>query len=226
MFEGCASLINPPELPAMTYVNTARFYKDMFKGCTSLVTAPNLPATNITSFGPYAGMFEGCTSLVTPPTLGSPAHPGTGMFKGCTSLIASPYIENGAESLFEGCTSLVNICALPSGPINTATGYSWKNMFKGCTSLMTLPTVGKAASYGSLNSEAYHSMFEGCTSIKVSETQTTECPNAWSMYNFQSATTDYSVDMFKDTGGTFAGSPYTNTTYYTNATVLQPLSQR
>ena len=60
MFNGCTSLTQAPELPAMTL--TAYCYADMFNGCTSLTKAPNLPATKL-AMDCYSGMFQDCESL-------------------------------------------------------------------------------------------------------------------------------------------------------------------
>lgn len=42
MFQGCTSLITPPELPQTTLQNSC--YRRMFQGCTAMTTAPVLPA--------------------------------------------------------------------------------------------------------------------------------------------------------------------------------------
>lgn len=60
MFEGCASLIAAPALPATTLMSSC--YDRMFQDCTSLTTAPVLPATKLVS-GCYDRMFSGCTNL-------------------------------------------------------------------------------------------------------------------------------------------------------------------
>lgn len=62
LFEGCTSLVNPPELPAthMEYL----CYGSMFEGCTALETAPELPNINLDD--QYCSeMFRDCTSLNT-----------------------------------------------------------------------------------------------------------------------------------------------------------------
>ena len=60
MFEGCASLVDAPELPSTNLANMC--YYRMFKGCTSLRKAPHLPATALPDMC-YMYMFWDCTSL-------------------------------------------------------------------------------------------------------------------------------------------------------------------
>ena len=91
MFYGCTSLVNAPELPAITLSGSCYYcYSSMFEGCTSLVNTPELPATTL-SDSCYSGMFQDCTSLVNAPEL-----PATTLSVGCY------------RSMFKGCTSLVN----------------------------------------------------------------------------------------------------------------------
>lgn len=66
MFEECAVLTTPPELPAIILSN--RCYSHMFKNCTGLTTAPVLPATTLADYC-YSFMMENCTSLTTAPVL-------------------------------------------------------------------------------------------------------------------------------------------------------------
>ena len=60
MFEGCASLVNAPALPAKTLDYNC--YISMFSGCTSLKTAPVLGAEKLKGLC-YQLMFENCTNL-------------------------------------------------------------------------------------------------------------------------------------------------------------------
>ena len=66
MFEGCTSLITPPELPATKLVS--RCYGEMFAECTSLATAPALPATTL-YYQCYIQMFSNCKALYNAPVL-------------------------------------------------------------------------------------------------------------------------------------------------------------
>ena len=55
MFYGCSTLINPPQLPALSL--TPSCYQSMFYGCSSLLDTPNLPATNLAD-DCYSYMFN------------------------------------------------------------------------------------------------------------------------------------------------------------------------
>lgn len=118
MFYGCTSLIEAPELPAVTVPPYG--YQEMFKGCTSLITTPQLPATTIDQYS-YYGMFQDCTSLVETPNV-LPAMTlqyccYAKMFSGCTSLVIAPELpaevltSNCYDSMFVNCSSLTYICA-------------------------------------------------------------------------------------------------------------------
>ena len=178
-------------------VMAVQAYIDMFRDCTNLVTAPDLPATTLTN-SCYYEMFRGCTSLAT-----APALPATtlynasyrAMFLGCTSLVSAPEIS--AASLHEGC------CLA---------------MFYGCTNLETLPRLSATT----LTNNCYKSMFQGCTKIKLSTTQSTEYPNAYTIPSQGTGTTatDALTDMFTGTGGSFTGALAINTTYYTSNTIV------
>ena len=75
MFEDCTSLVQAPELPAITLASYCYFH--MFYGCTSLTQAPELPATTLTK-DCYNSMFHGCASLTQAPEL-----PATTLAYGC-----------------------------------------------------------------------------------------------------------------------------------------------
>ena len=60
MFEGCTSLTEAYELPAITAVNSC--YRNMFKGCTGLTEPPKLPATTLTTYC-YSNMFNKCSNI-------------------------------------------------------------------------------------------------------------------------------------------------------------------
>ena len=89
LFQGCTSLTQAPELPAMTLADYC--YSSMFYGCTSLTEAPELPATTLAE-GCYRSMFSGCTSLTQAPEL-----PATKLDAGCY------------RNMFSGCASLSEI---------------------------------------------------------------------------------------------------------------------
>ena len=112
MFNGSASLIQAPTLPATTLTKSC--YAFMFIGCTSLTEAPALPAITLAERC-YLSMFKGCTSLVKIPVL-----PATELAYDCYG------------DMFDGCASLTKIPALPA---TTLAEDCYAFMFNGCASL-------------------------------------------------------------------------------------------
>lgn len=193
MFHSCTSLTSAPALPATTLDTDC--YKQMFYGCTSLTTIHALPATTLTN-GCYRGMFNGCTSLTTAPELQA------------TTLALNCYQE-----MFKGCTALTTA---PSLPATTLTFSCYANMFSKCITLTTIPALPATT----LDSNCYIFMFEGCTNIKLSTEQTGEYQIPYRIPTSGTGTGGSFTLMFKGTGGTFAGTPEINTTYYTSNTVV------
>ncbi len=240
-FKGCTSLTQAPALPATTLVN--RCYSSMFQGCTSLTQAPALPATTLVP-DCYSGMFQGCTSLTQAPVLPAttladycyycmfkgcaslthaPALPATtlvpncysDMFQGCTSLTQAPVlpattlVPDCYSSMFSGCTSLTQAPVLPA---TTLADYCYYYMFSGCTSLTKVPALPATT----LAIRCYTNMFQGCAGLKLSTTLTNEYTQEYRIPSSGDGTTATAAlhNMFISTGGTFAGEPSINTTYY------------
>ena len=164
LFDGCTSLVNAPELPAMALADSC--YRGMFAGCTSLVNAPELPATTLAE-NCYNIMFAGCTSLVNAPELPAMALADScyfWMFGGCTSLVKAPELPatkltvSCYNSMFDKCTSLVNA---PELPATTLAENCYGGMFSGCTSLVNAPELPVTT----LAENCYSGMFSGCTSL-------------------------------------------------------------
>ena len=151
MFDGCTSLTQAPELPAITLTESC--YDMMFSNCTSLTQAPELSAITLTK-SCYEFMFYGCTSLTKAPEL-----PATELTEECY------------DSMFYGCTSLKEA---PKLPAITLTHGCYANMFYGCTSLKEAPELSAIE----LASYCYSSMFEDCTSLtKAPELPATDLKN-------------------------------------------------
>ena len=215
MFYDCTSLTQAPALPATTLASSC--YLSMFKGCTSLTQAPALPATTLASWC-YSGMFQGCASLTQAPalpvtTLANYCYQN--MFDGCASLTQAPALPATTlknycyQYMFSSCTSLTQAPALPA---TTLADGCYIEMFKGCASLTKAPALPATT----LTSWCYHSMFDGCTSLKLSSTQTGEYTQEYRIPASGTGTTATSAlaSMFASTGGTFTGTPESNTTYY------------
>ena len=247
MFYGCTGLTTAPKLPATTLAFEC--YSSMFSGCTGLTEAPELPVTTLT-FGCYGGMFAGCTSLTTAPKLpatkladscylcmfqgckgltAAPVLPATDladscyhrMFADCISLTAAPALPatNLADKcyyeMFYGCTGLT---AAPALPATTLTNSCYCGMFSVCTGLTAAPALPATT----LADSCYYRMFESCKGICLSETQTEDYTNAYSVPSFGTGTTANNAltHMFQNTGGTFTGTPEINKTYYMKSNKL------
>lgn len=192
----------------------------MFANCTQLVTAPDLPATEVPNGG-YSSMFAGCTSLIASPAIpvvnaGPSAF--SNMFNSCSSLITASKIGAANATfgnmccyyMFQGCTNLTTAPALPA----TTLGYScYESMFSGCSSLNTIPALPAT----NLGSGCYAYMFVSCRQIKMSTTQTDEYANE---FTFGADPSGKCNRMFRNTGGTFVGSP-TQLTYYTTNEIIR-----
>ena len=165
LFNGCASLVNAPALPAKTISTSC--YQGMFSGCTSLTQAPAL-RTKTLAGSCYRAMFQNCSSLVNAPALPAltlASYCYNAMFQGCTNLVNGPatlpaqnvlgYSYNG---MFLNCTGLKNAPSISgiSMGVNACQG-----MFQGCTSLVNAPALHAQQ----LAQSCYQSMFSGCTSL-------------------------------------------------------------
>ena len=166
-------------------------YGSMFYGCTSLTAAPSLPATTLAS-SCYSYMFYGCESLTAAPSL-----PATTLANYCYSY------------MFRGCTSLT---AAPSLPATTLAEYCYYYMFRGCTSLTAAPSLPATT----LANYCYSYMFRGCRKINLSTTmsETYTKPYRIPKSGTGAMAPNALNSMFANTGGTFAGTPEINTTYY------------
>ena len=209
MFKGCTNLTSAPELPATTL--TKWCYSYMFNGCTSLIAAPVLLPATMLKPNCYQSMFYGCTSLTK-----APALPATTlaedcyayMFEGCTSLTTAPTLP--ATSLARGCyvwmfASCRSLTVAPELPATTLASGCYQNMFNSCTNLIVAPVLPATTLVG----YCYSAMFMGCSKLKINNSSGTKiftCPSGRPLNT---------VDrMFKDTGGSFTGTPVGGTTYY------------
>lgn len=166
-------------------ISSSYCYFNMFRECTNLTTAPELPATTLID-GCYFLMFQNCTSLTTAPEL--PA----------TTLAVACYAR-----MFEYCSSLATPPALL--PATTLADSCYSDMFYGCTSLTKAPNLPAIT----LVENCYSNMFYNCTSLKISTTTGTK------IFTCPSNIPSYAVsNMFKNTGGSFTGTPTAGNTYY------------
>lgn len=218
MFQSCTSLATPPTLSATVLASGC--YANMFYNCTSLTTAPELPATTLASEC-YSGMFSYCSSLVE-----CPALPATTLASGCyqemffgNSKITTPprlpatiLADSCYKGMFGACTSLRNS---PSLPATTLAISCYEDMFNGCTNIRAIPALPAQI----LKDACYKQMFYQCLlGAKLSETN-----EGIYQYPYRIPSSGTGTDanasrmyMFVRTGGTFAGEPLLDKTYYTN----------
>ena len=215
LFGFCTGLTQAPELPATTLAQAC--YASMFYGCTSLTQAPALPATTL-AYGCYSDMFHGCTGLAQAPKLSATTiaeYCYAAMFADCTSLTQAPELPATTmasycyQSMFAGCTSLIKATELPA---TTLARSCYQDMFANCKRLKQAPKLPATT----LAVTCYSNMFDGCTTLKLSETKTEEYIQEYRIPSSGDGTTssDALTRMFNSTGGTFAGTPQINTTYY------------
>ena len=215
MFNGCTGLTSAPALPATTLADSC--YYDMFYGCTGLTKAPALPATALAN-NCYDSMFYGCTGLTSAPALPATTLANNcyyQMFYGCTGLTEAPALpattlaKSCYYSMFSGCIGLTEAPELPATTLAT---FCCQSMFSGCIGL-TEPPVLPATS---LADSCYSYMFFNCTGIKLSETQDKYYNTEYRIPASGEGTTANNPlsHMFRDTGGTFTGTPSINTIYY------------
>ena len=171
LFRNCKSLVQAPELPAITLANYC--YNSMFSDCTGLTQAPELPATTLADYC-YCLMFSGCKSLTQAPELPATTlakHCYESMVAGCKSLTQAPELPATKLKpacyylMFNGCANLTQAPELPATTLDTT---CYARMFDGCTSLTQAPKLPAIT----LTSNCYDRMFRGCTSL----TQAPELP--------------------------------------------------
>lgn len=139
-----------------------------------------------------------------------------GMFNNCTALHSAPELpattlcNNCYTDLFRSCSNLIKPPKLPALTL-VADCYHW--MFRGCTNLEAIPELPATTTATS----CYQQMFYGCSKIKLSETQTGEYVNEFTLGKVPLSS--QATDMFTNTGGTFTGVP-TQLTYYTSNEVI------
>lgn len=154
-------------------------------------------------------------------TVESGAHPEMGrfcfsdLFRGCTGLVNAPELPATTlayacyHGMFKGCTGLVNAPKLPAMILEE---FCYSSMFDGCSNMIQIPALPAT----DLENFCYDSMFLGCKKLKISEIKNEEYAEVYRIpYAETGFTGMYSLNlMFEDTGGTFAGTPEINTTYY------------
>lgn len=230
MFYNCTSLTIAPNLPATTLANGC--YRDMFIGCTSLVNAPALPATTL-AISCYQKMFAYCSNLSVAPSLPATALATdcynnmfyeTNVLPDCSNIdftSASVVASGGLRGLFGGTkltdTQMLNILPTQNGncilPVLNLSSGCYFEMFNHCSNITKIPILPATV----LASSCYQEMFEGCSSIALtSATSSLTDGTTFRIPTTGTGTvgTNSLLNMFKNTGGSFRGTPTINTTYY------------
>lgn len=107
-----------------------------------------------------------------------------------------------------------NLRTCPSLSFTTVSQNCYYHMFDGCTSLITLPALPAQTT----STNCYYYMFNECSLIKLSNIQTGDYQTPYYLPTATGSNPMYG--MFRNTGGTFTGTPTGNTTYYTSNTVI------
>lgn len=149
-------------------------------------------------------MFQSNTGITNPP-----------------QFISLTYASGGYNFLgvFLYCTGLVNAPKLPK--FETVPQYCCQYMFYGCSNLVQIPQI-ETGNNIRINTYGFANMFTNCSKIKISQTKTGIYQNNYRFPISQVSGGDssYSYGMFNGTGGTFTGSPLSNTMYYTSNAVV------
>lgn len=138
-----------------------------------------------------------------------------GLFNYIDVVDASKLILNAENScfasMFSGCA---NLTKPPKLIAKTIANNSYYCMFQHCNSLTYLPLL----SILTLTEGCYYSMFWGVTILKISTTQTEECPYELRIPASGNGTnaTNALKYMFFGASGISTGTPTINTTYYCN----------
>ncbi len=142
------------------------------------------------------------------------------LFAGCSPLVVAPVLPSltvpmrGYTGMFLACDHLVLPPALPATTIGA---YGFYQMLSGCTSLIGVPRLHVEAfpTFGATM------LFYECAGIKISSVETEEYTQPYRIPWIGDANapgTSALSSMFAETGGTFAGAPTINTTYYVSNT--------
>lgn len=177
-------------------------YYWMFKGCEYLTTAPTTLKIRSGAIQCYSHMFDGCTRLVTSPAFTS----GDGI----------AYVGNrGMEYMFQGTaiTTPPEMQNLVPFKNTSSSSAHYQSMFAKCTNLIKLPYLN----FTDFNYALCNYMFSECSKIKISETQTGEYVNEFSIPGSRNSQYVKSCTRaFEKTGGTYTGDCTYNTVYYTS----------
>ena len=130
LFDGCESLLTPPNLPAMELSEGC--YTHMFENCIRLYHLPDLPSTKLADYC-YSYMFKGAFSVMA-----------TDIKNTVISLNAEKLAKYCYSHMFEGCLLVRHVEKLPARDMVEGC-YSY--MFDGCNNLWIIETKQNSFDY-------------------------------------------------------------------------------
>jgi len=236
LFCNCQSLSTAPDIIATNIGEQA--FRGIFWLCESLVKAPSLCAKSVGSSGfsfmfyqsgvvkaskinaetvdkfSFDSMYRNCDKLKIVPDITIKVLPQaccSYMFSECTALETAPGIA--ADSIFTStlsdmffkCTALKTI---PYFSVESIGDGGCSQMFYNCSSLESFPTITAKV----IEESGCSGMFIGCVNLKISENSGSDDKKIITLP--ETLSVNAVRDMFKDTGGTFTGTPTAGNTYY------------
>ena len=150
-FDGCISLISPPDLFQWNTCNVIDM-SYMFNNCYSLKSIPDISNWNTEKVKDISYMFCRCSSLISLPDISKWNTKSiiniSNTFYGCISLFELPDISKwntdkitNISYLFFECSSLLSIPDISKWNTNNVIDMSF--MFSFCSSLISLPDISK-----------------------------------------------------------------------------------
>lgn len=211
MFDGCSSLVDAPELPAIIIKESTYFR--MFANCTSLVKAPStISALSIGGTGTCSRMFLNCRSLNKAPDISAISvkrYSFQEAFMGCTSLTQAPLLRfaklsyRTCERMFADCSNLSYVNAqFVSLNDGTAAMYDW---LKGTSATGTIVK----STYSTINDEYYY-VPDGWTLVEANPNIANNLPQDYTQVEYIASTPtggqwiDLNLQMWKDAPTTYA----------------------
>lgn len=121
--------------------------------------------------------------------------------------------------MFEDCSNGIHgTTGMVKLPATTLANYCYSNMFARCTSLRALPALPATT----ITTGAYEYMFDGCSNLKVNTSSSSGYTTQFRIPSSGTTSANanlVALNMFRNTGGTYTGTPKMNQTYYTQAVI-------
>jgi hypothetical protein len=172
----------------------------------------------------FSGLFYNNQSINTNNLICGGAL-GTGcfyqMFLSCGSSLTTPPIlpETSLSGYcYYGMFMSSGISTPPALPATTLAAACYQSMFQNCQNLTSIPELSATH----LPQYCYYKMFLASSNIRISQTSSSTYSRQYRIPSEGIGTTEPVAlnDMFKNTGGTFKGTPLINTIYYTSNNIV------